>query len=80
MTSFPYRQHHINCYLALGLFCQIANSTSPSGLTELVSSCPPNKKFLVCPGLNFFESAKTSATKENILQAAPDFYIFAQPA
>jgi hypothetical protein len=45
MTSFPYRQLHINCYLALWLFCQIANSTSPCapcGLTELVSSCPPN--------------------------------------
>ncbi len=39
MTPFPYRQLHINCYLALWLFCQIANSTSPSALTELVSSC-----------------------------------------
>ncbi len=80
MTSFPYRQLHINCYLALWLFCQIANSTSPCGLTELVSSCPPNKKFLVCPGLNFFQSAKTSATNENILHTAPGFYFFAQPA
>jgi hypothetical protein len=80
MTSFPYRQLHINCYLALWLFCQIANSTSPCGLPELVSSCPQNKKFLVCPGLNFFQSAKTSATKETYYILPLIFIFFAQPA